>query len=140
MNKKSLQQQWQEVCNDYLREFCHRHDYTYDPQSWIGSPEGIGTIAGITDILFVNMEDLRYDVDNQVPEDKFEKWYWKRTELDELGIEVWLNYRSYCLGAPDEWTDERMQELRDANARLQEMKAHLEELCKDYKRKKNNEL
>ncbi len=27
-----------------------------------------------------------------------------------------------------------------ANARLQEMKAHLEELCKDYKRKKNKEL
>lgn len=115
MNKKSLQQQWQEICNDYLREFCHRHDYTYDPQYWIGSPEGIGTIAWIGDTMLVDMEDLRYDVDNQVPVDKFEKWYWKQLELNELGIEVWLNYRSYCLGAPDEWTDERMQKLREVH-------------------------
>ena len=37
---------------------------------------------------------------------------------------------------PDEWTEERMEELRSANQRLQEMKEQLEEMCKDYKKKK----
>lgn len=37
MSKKTLQQQWQEVCNDYLRAFCKRHEYAYDPKDWIGT-------------------------------------------------------------------------------------------------------
>ena len=136
MSKKSLQQQWQEVCNDYLRAFCKRHEYAYDPKDWIGiGAENIGTIVEVND-MYINMDDLRYDVDNNVPADKFAKWYDKQLELHELGIEVWLNYPNYCKGAPDEWTEERMEELRAANQRLWEMKEQLEEMCKDYKKKK----
>lgn len=135
--KQNLQQQWKQVCNAYLRAFCERHEYTYDPTDWVGSnrAETIGTVVEVAD-MFIDMDDLRYDVDNNVPTDKFEKWYYKRLELYEFGIEVWLNYPNYCKGAPDEWTDERMERLRESNQRLQEAKARLEELCKDYKKKK----
>lgn len=137
MSKQNLQQQWKQVCNAYLRAFCERHDYTYDPKDWVcgDRAETIGTVVEVAD-MFIDMDDLRYDVDNNVPIDKFETWYYKRLELYELGIEVWLNYPNYCKGAPDEWTEERMERLRESHQRLQEAKARLEELCKDYKKKK----
>lgn len=133
MDKRSLQQRWQELCNEYLKQFCKRHEYEYDEDAWIGiDKDNVGAIADIAD-MFISMDDIRYDVDHEVPIDSFEEWYWKRLDLHELGVERWMNYPNYCQGAPDEWTDERMNELRELHKQASDTKERLEELCKDYK-------
>lgn len=112
-----LKSNWKEICNRYLKEFCERHGYKYEPDMWVGSDPG--TIIEVSD-MFVSMENIRYDVDNEVPVDYFSDWYWKSIELGELGVEHWMNYPSYCKGAPDEWTEERMNRLRESKKRLEE--------------------
>ena len=120
---------WKDACNEYLQVFCEKHEYQYEPDMWVGSNPG--TIAMIGD-MFVSMENIRYDIDNDIPEEYFEKWYWKSLELDEIGVEHWMNYESYCKGAPDIWTEERMEEIRKARSRVEESKRKFEELIKEY--------
>ena len=56
---------WKDVCNEYLEAFCWKHGYTYDKYVWVGDDPG--TVANIGD-LFVGMDDIRYDIDNNIPE------------------------------------------------------------------------
>ena len=73
------------------------------------------------------MDEIRYDVDNNINEDCFERWYWKKMEVAELTdyTENYMNYESYCKGAPDYWTKERMQSIRASKKRLEEAKSDL---------------
>lgn len=132
--KKTLNEQWTKLCNQYLLEFCNKHDYILEPDPWVC--DDVGTIANICD-MFIAMEIIRYDIDNDVPEEYFEKWYWKSLDLYELGVTNWMNYPSYCKGAPDVWTEERMQELRESKKRVEQAKADLEKLIDDTKHNKN---
>lgn len=125
---KDIAEMWRDICNDYLYFFCEKHEFTYDDTMWVA--DNPGTVIMIGD-MYVNMEDIRYDIDNNVPEDKFEKWYWKNLELYELGVEHWMNYSSYCKGAPDEWTEERMNKARDMRKGIHELEENLKELIEE---------
>ena len=125
---KTLQSKWLEVCDDYITAFCEKHSYILDYDCWVANNPG--TVACISD-MFVSMEDIRYDIDNKVTEDKFEKWYWKNLELYELGVEHWMNYSSYCKGAPDEWTEERMNKAREMRKGIHELEENLRELIEE---------
>lgn len=120
-NKWDLMKSWNDICNKYLKAFCVKHDYKYEPD-WIGGD--VGTIIEISD-MFVNMDDIRYDVDNNIPEYKFANWYWKHLEVYELTGEYYLNYKSYCKGAPDEWTEERMNKIRENKKYIDRIKKEL---------------
>ena len=115
---------WKDVCNEYLETFCKKHEYTYESDMWVGSDPG--TVANIGD-LFVGMDDIRFDIDNNVPESYFEKWYWKNLEVYELTGVHYMTYPSYCKGAPDNWSEERLQRARDAQKRLDEAKKSFKE-------------
>ena len=130
---KQLKEEWDKVCDRYLATFCEKHDYTYEPVAWVGSDPG--TIADVSD-MFIKMDDIRYDIDNDVPEEYFSKWYWKSVELHELGVDNYMNYPSYCKGAPDIWTEEKIEGLRKAHQRVEETKRQLEKLLEEYKNDK----
>ena len=125
---------WRDVCKEYLDTFCNKHEYTYDKYVWIGDDPG--TVANIGD-LFVGMDDIRYDVDNNIPESYFEKWYWKSLSVYELTGEKYMNYSSFCMGAPDNWPDERLDRVRAANRRLEQAKKEFDE---EIEKIKNEEI
>lgn len=112
---------WVDICNEYLRLFCDRHGYAYHPEDWIG-----GEAGGIIEIadMFVNMDNIRYDVDNEIPTDKFSEWYWNSVEHSELGLK-YMNYPSYCKGAPDPYTQEQIQSIREGQLRVRKAKEDL---------------
>lgn len=116
-----LKSNFKEICNRYLEEFCNRHDYAYHPEDWIG-----GEVGGIIEIadMFVTMDNIRYDVDNDIPTDKFSDWYWNSVEHSELGL-TYMNYPSYCNGAPDPYTQEQIQSIRDGQIRVRQAKEDL---------------
>lgn len=119
-----LKKSWVQICNIYLSEFCRRHNFSYDRDMWIsGNP---GTAAEVCDMI-ISMDDIRYDVDNQIDPNVFQKWYWKSVEVSELtnGTQSYLNYPSFCKGAPDPFTKERMEQLRKAHQRVLEAKEAL---------------
>lgn len=126
-----LKKSWITISNIYLHEFCRRHDFSYNEDMWIsGNP---GTTAEVCDMI-VSMDDIRYDVDNQIDPDLFQKWYWKSLEIYELtdGKVLYMNYPSFCKGAPDEFTSERMEKLRASKKRMDEAQKDFEETVQQY--------
>lgn len=122
---------WVGICNVYLFQFCKRHGYRYDPDAWVSSDPG--TSAEVSD-MFVSMDDIRYDVDNKIDPELFSKWYWKSLEIYELtdGKVSYMNYPSFCKGAPDEFTPERMEKLRVSKKRMDEAQKDFEETVHQY--------
>lgn len=132
---KTRQERWNDICNEYLKEFCDKHEWQYEPDMWVAG--NIGTIVMIGD-MFVSMNNIRYDIDNNVPTDYFAKWYWKSIEISELtdGAENYMNYENYCKEAPDYWTEERVQKIRASKKRVEEAKNELLKAIEDTRKGK----
>lgn len=140
MNDKSVKDMrtsWKNICDNYVRVFCERHeiDIEYElKHDLVWMVNNPGTIACIGD-MFVSMEDLRYDVDNNIHPDFFVKWYWTSVERAELGIK-YMNYKSYCRGCPDPITPEKLEQIKESKKRLEQAQAVFEEAIKDYQTQK----
>ena len=91
---KKLKEKFENICEEYLRKFCYKHGYE-DYGEWVD----MGNIALVGD-MYVDFNDIRYDIDHEIDEEKFENWHWKDTDRRLDGLQ-YMNYRSFCLGAPD---------------------------------------
>lgn len=129
-NNYLLKSEWQILCSMYLRKFCDKHEYTYEPDCWVANNPG--TIACVND-MFVSMEDIRYDIDNDIPEESFEKWYWKSLEVYELVGEKFMNYENFCKGCPDYWTEDKLESIRKAKQRVIDARDALEREINNHK-------
>ena len=114
----NLKDSWRELCDAYLRAFCEKHEYDYDDAYWVGDDPG--TIACVADI-FVGMDEMRYDIDADVPEELFLKWYDYSLEVHEAEMNwrerhkvrefVHINYPSFCKGAPLPYSKKQLADL-----------------------------
>lgn len=131
-NKQSTQERWRDICQEYLKLFCDKHEYSFEDCFWVA--DNYGTIACVSD-MFISMEHIRYDIDNDIEETMFEKWYWKAIEIFELTGQDFMNYESFCKGAPDIWTEEKMEKLREAHMRVYEaeeaLRQEIEEMTEE---------
>ena len=132
--KNELKRQWDKVCNTYLQEFCRRHGYSYELDCWVANNPG--TIACVND-MFVSMEDIRFDVDNCIDIDCFEAWYWKSVDVYSLTKQKYMNYSSFCHGAPDPWTDEKLNSIREAQKRVEEAQENFKKVLAEIKESEN---
>lgn len=123
MSARDIKYEWTQLCNEYLYQFCHRHDYNYEPDMWVANNPG--TIVCVND-MFVSMEDIRFDVDNCIDIDCFESWYWKSLEVYELTGNKYMNYKAYTQGAPDIYTEEKLNSIREAKKRVEVAKELLQ--------------
>lgn len=119
----NIKDRWRTICNEYLLLFCNKHGIQYKTDTWV--VDNPGTIVEVGD-MYVHMDDIRYDVDNNIQEDYFEKWYYKGLEVYELTGRNYMNYESFCKGAPDYYTPEKMEEIKRAKARVQAAQEALE--------------
>lgn len=133
MNRKELRAQYKNIADTYVREFVAKHDYDMTDyeidRCWVA--DDAGTTACICD-MFVDFNDIRYDIDNDVPESKFEKWYWTSLERAELGIK-YMNYESFCKGAPDPVPQESMNEILALRKKLDDIRLQLFEASSEYR-------
>jgi hypothetical protein len=131
-NKENIQERWRDICQEYLKLFCDKHEYSFEDCFWV--TDNYGTIACVSD-MFISMEHIRYDIDNNIEETKFEKWYWKAIEIFELTGQDFMNYESFCKGAPDIWTEEKIEKLREAHMRVYEaeeaLRQEIEEMTEE---------
>lgn len=131
-NKQSTQERWRDICQEYLKLFCDKHEYSFEDCFWVA--DDYGTIACVSD-MFISMEHIRYDIDNNIEETMFEKWYWKAIEIFELTGQDFMNYENFCKGAPDIWTEEKMEKLREAHMRVYEaeeaLRQEIEEMTEE---------
>lgn len=125
----ALKSEWEILCNMYLKKFCDKHKYDFEDCFWVA--DDYGTIACVSD-MFISMEHIRYDIDNNIEKTMFEKWYWKAIEIFELTGQDFMNYESFCKGAPDIWTEEKMEKLREAHMRVYEAEEALRQEIEEF--------
>lgn len=87
---KSLQKEYHKICNQYLLEFCKKHEWDFE--FWVADEPG--TIAIIGD-YFIGFREMRYDIDNNIKEDAFIKWYDYALGLG-MKDEFYLLYENWC--------------------------------------------
>jgi len=138
---KSLFIQWRDICNEYAKQFAEKHDidiqYELDHGLlWIGNDPG--TICEMAD-MFIGMTEIRYDIDNNIPEEKFSEWYWKHLDHHEMGL-TYPNYESYCKGCPEPYTAEQLEKLKESQKRVAEAKQDLENCIKELGGKPGDNL
>ena len=110
---------WEGVCNAYLKAFCDRHLLDLSESFW--GHDDPGTIACIEG-CFIEMDVIRYDVDNDVPPETF--WRWFNYDLDICEIEegyryykdekvfIHISYPAFCQGAPLPYSLEEITEMK----------------------------
>jgi hypothetical protein len=82
----TLKERFEAVVNEYTNELCRKHEMT-DPY-WIGGH--IGETLAVAD-MFLNLEEVRLDIDKDVPAGLLLKWYWsERASTHRTRYEVWL--------------------------------------------------
>ena len=123
LTREELRLNYNEACNDYLLAFCEKHGYDYEPDAWVANdPGGIAEIAD----MFVTMADIITDIDRDVPEDEYVKYYDYCLRVGSIaGGELTVpNYENWLRGCPriDEERIKRLEELwqdiRNAEATL----------------------
>lgn len=81
----SLKDQFEAVVKIYALRFCLKQDLV-DPY-WVG--DNIGGLMDVAD-MFLDLDVIRFDIDNNIPEGLILKWYWS----DDL-FEGRSNYQSW---------------------------------------------
>ena len=110
-------------CENYLELFCKKHEYTYEPYSWVGGD--IGGVASVGD-YFVDMKTLRTDIDEDAPEGEFIKWYDYCIAANEFGLTM-PNFHSWIHGCP--------RTSEETFARFRSMRNQLFELVEEEKKR-----
>lgn len=131
MEKQDLKNTWKQVCNEYLKLFCEKHECFYEgDEAWVGNEPG--TVADVAD-CFINMDVIRYDIDNDIEPKMFWEWYDYWCECNYLDLNE-INYQSYCKGLRP-YSEEDFEKIREAQKRVEEAK---ELLMKTIEETKNN--
>lgn len=88
-----LNERFESVCDEYLEAFCLKHDLSMY-YNWVGNE--VGGVVTIGD-YFINFDDIRLDIDKNVPELCFFQWYYVALDyVNEHGTtEGCVNYKTY---------------------------------------------
>ena len=106
-----LKERYKNICNEYLQRFCIKQGYHYEPDdAWVAGDAG--GCATIGDYVF-GFDEIRYDIDNDVPKGKIIAWYDYVLEIRTLGLPKTINYPSYCKGAPLPYSREEIEKNPD---------------------------
>lgn len=120
---KTLKEEFEELAEKYARLFDKKHDMQFD--GWVG--DDAGTIGCFGD-YFIGFDDIRLDIDENIPSNIFIEYYDYIMRIPEGGFKV--NYRSYINGYRP-YTDYELDELEKAMQRVETAKQQFEELLKN---------
>lgn len=120
---KLLQEQYDKACNAYLNALLNIWELDAYYGFWVC--EEVGGLYSYGDNLFINMDEIRYVVENNVSRKTFDEWteycLWaKDFEQSTPSLKSW------CMGCPrvDEATQEKLTAMRnELNELIKETKA-----------------
>lgn len=113
-----LKERYRNICNEYLHRFCIKQGYHYEADdAWVAG--NAGGCATIGDYVF-GFDEIRYDIDNDIPKGKIIEWYDYTLETSELDLPLRINYPSYCKGAPLPYSKEKIEEIRTLKKQVEQ--------------------
>lgn len=101
-----IAEEYKECCNRYLQMFCEKHGY--DCYSWID----VGRTAEVGGYEFA-FDDIRYDIEQNLPKGKIEEWYDYDAQIRALGLHQALTLKTFCQGVPVPFPPYRIEKLRN---------------------------
>lgn len=82
------------AANEYATRFAEKQEIEFD--YWIGVDNQVGSLASFSESYFFSMENIRLDIDNNIPKGMIIKWYDR--ELYNNGLcQGDINYFSFLL-------------------------------------------
>jgi hypothetical protein len=86
---KTLEQKYESVCNEYIKQFCQKHDIDFD--GWVANI--VGSVCCF-DSYFFNFMDIVWDINSKQPTGLIFQWHEDTYENTDKAI----NYYSYTKG------------------------------------------
>ena len=92
----NLQQKFESIAQLYVEAFLRKHGFfdddtgEYSEYSWVANDAW--TILEVAD-RYISFDDVRDDIDNAIPKDRFFEWYDYCVENESK-----INYRSFLMG------------------------------------------
>ena len=74
-----MKQEFEIICQKYIDAFCKKQEMFFD--YWVA--DEIGIICQIGDYFF-NFDDIRFDIDNDIPKGKIIDWYDEQLEKNYM--------------------------------------------------------
>lgn len=128
-----IKERFENVVHEYCIAFCNKHGYEYDQDGWAAGDVG-GVLEVTEGYMYVNFDEIRYDIDNNIPKGTFEEYYEYSTECAFVDGAKNVNYRSWCMGCRP-YTAEQLKELHEAQINVRKADQALRELVEQYDRK-----
>lgn len=122
-HRQLIKERYENAVHEYVLAFCRKHGYHYDPDEWIG--DNVGGIVMIAD-YYINFDNIRYDIDNDVPAEVFVQFYDYTLRLAMLDEEKHVNYPHYIMGFRP-YSEEQMQKMEESKRHKDEADAKLDE-------------
>ena len=114
----TLKERYRNICNEYLQRFCIKQGYHYEPNdAWVAGEAG--DCATIGDYVF-GFDEIRYDIDNDVPKGKILAWYSYVLEIHTLGLPNTISYPSFCNGTPPPYSRDKIEEIRTLKKQVEQ--------------------
>ncbi len=90
-----MKKRYDNVVNEYVEAFLKRQDMEGQFEHWVGNM--IGGICAVGDYFF-NFDDIRYDVDNEIPIGYLLEWYDDQVEIGskDINSKDLMNFPNYC--------------------------------------------
>ena len=113
-----LKERYRNICNEYLQRFCVKQEFNYEPDdAWVAG--NAGDCANVGDFYF-GFDEIRYDIDNDIPKGKIIEWYDYTLETSMLDLPLRINYPSFCKGAPLPYSKEKIEEIRTLRKQVEQ--------------------
>lgn len=124
MNRNKLKSDYENACHAYMRAFCSKHDYEYDPEMWVAGD--VGGIICVSD-LYMGIDVVRTDIDECAPEGEFIKWYDYSLRLGSLEAK-YPNYENWLKKCPIK-SESEIVEMEALHEKIEGLKMELKEMC-----------
>lgn len=118
----------------YMDEWCTKHGFEYGYDGWVA--DDTGGICMVGD-YFVNFDDARYDIDNDLPETMYFDWYEYALDVYEVDTDRKITLEAYANGYRP-YTDTQIGMVKTGKAKIRELQKELDELIDSFKKKNIN--
>lgn len=128
INRKEIQELYNDACNEYLQAFCEKHDFDYDEasRSWVANE--VGGVCLLGD-YYISFDDMKTDIDMGTNENEFFNYYDYSLDAHELGFNC-PNYKNWLRGCP-RLSPEQIKSIREAKMRVYESEEKLKRIIKE---------
>lgn len=111
---EQLRNLWYKVCDDYVAELSRKWFDGVVDFYWVGNE--VGGVVCLNDDWFINMDNVRYCVDNDVSLMEYDLWSQYINNVEEFNLPK-VNLKSWHLGCP-RVPDEEIEKLRDLKQQI----------------------